>query len=332
MNEPTHLSWNNFLASVYVAGQQRTHRISSSPQIEIFGDGVRGKIGIWLEISAESQIPDQLRRLSFISIRPISKRGKELLEVSCLDPELNRQFYFFAVALADRIVHSGESPIEAFTEELESFASLASEKSLLSIEKQIGLIGELLILEQIIRNDGPAGIQAWVGPTGDPHDFRMRDLEFEVKTTSGTRRIHRISNLTQLMPSPHSSLFVVSVVLGPAGKDNGFSLATKVEDLRELLKPHAENLKVFERYLQSVGYKSKFHAHYSRAFSLRRPLAIIPVNSLFPVVTVSTLSRALGEMAHRIDHLEYDVNVEGLESEEGSSSYSAVIQWTKNLE
>ena len=327
MKQQIHLSWDNFLTSIYVSGQQRVHCVSSSPEINIFGDGIRDQIGIWLEVPDGLHIPDEFRRLSFLSVRSVSHNGKEMLEIACLSSEINRQFYVFAITLADRVLQSRESPIEAFANELVSFASLAKEKLLLSIEKQIGLLGELLVLERMILSEGPLATEAWVGPQGEPHDFKVGNLEFEVKTTSGTRRIHRVSNLAQLMPSLGCSLFFLSVVLGPGGKDNGFSLATKIETIERLLKENAECLKRFVRNMEALGYESAYHAQYSRVFALRRPLAIIPVGDGFPVITLKTLNLAMGEIAHRIDHLEYDVNVEGLEYEEGSTVYTTVFPW-----
>lgn len=327
MKDQIHLSWDNFLASIYVAGQQRVHCVRSSPEINIFGDGIRDQIGIWLEVPEALHIPDQLRRLSFLSVRSISHDGKQILEIACLSSEIHRQFYLFAIALADRVMQSGESPMEAFAKELESFASLAKEKLLLSIERQIGLLGELLALKRMILCDGPLATKAWVGPQGEPHDFRVGNLEFEVKTTSGTRRIHRVSNLSQLMPSLGCSLFLLSVVLGPGGKDNGFSLADEIDSIKLLLKENTECLNRFVLSLENLGYESAYHTQYSRVFILRRPLAIIPVDHGFPVITVKTLTSAMGEVAHRIDHLEYDVNVEGLEHEEGSTIYKRVFPW-----
>jgi hypothetical protein len=327
MKEQVHLSWENFLSSIFLQGQQRVHCVSSSPEIDIFGDGIRDRIGIWVEVPHGLHIPDQIQLLSFLSVRLVSHNRKELLEIACLSPKFNRQFYVFATALADRVLQSGESPIEAFAKELESFASLAREKLLLSIEKQIGLLGELLVLKRMILSDGPRAIQSWVGPQGEPHDFKVGSLEFEVKTTSGTRRIHRISNLAQLMPSLGCSLFCLSVVLGPAGKDNGFSLATEIETIELLLKENAEYSKRFLMNVEVLGYERAYHTQYSRVFALRRPLAIVPVDFSFPVVTLKTINFALGKVAHRIEHLEYDVNVEGLEHEEGSTVYTTVFPW-----
>ena len=85
----------------------------------------------------------------------------------------------------------------------------------------------------------------------------------------------------------------------------------------------------FQTALESLGYSSLEHSHYNRAFALRRPLAIIPVDSQFPAVTSSALLILLGKEAHRIDRFVYDINVEGLEGEEGTSLYASAFPYSE---
>jgi len=329
MKKQKHLSWDNFLSTIFIQGQQRVHRISRSPQIEVFGDGINDRIGIWLELTGNANIPEQASRLASVSINRVTRGEKSFLEIVSLSSAINRQFYLFVIAVADRILESNQIASEAVALELESFAALLQEKLFLSIERQLGLLGELLVLDRMIATDGPKATKAWIGPRGEPHDFRVGNHEFEVKSTSGTRRIHTINNLTQLAASPDCSLFILSVLLGPAGKDSGFSLAMKVEATQLLLKDSHDCGKLFMDNLELAGYSSRDHSQYTRAFDLRRPLALIPVDSNFPVITGQTLKNAIGEIAHRIDHFEYDVNVEGLESEEGTELYSTMFPWPK---
>jgi hypothetical protein len=329
MKDHKHLSWDNFVSSVLVKGQQRVHRISNSPVIEVFGDGINDRVGIWLETSADVNIPEQAKRLALVSIQTVARGEESFLEIVSSSGLINRQFYLFATAVADRVLQLNQSPSEAVALELQCFAALLEEKSLLSIERQLGLIGELIVLERMISIDGPQAMEAWIGPLREPHDFRVMNYEFEVKSTAGTRRIHTIHNLTQLTISPGCSLFIISVLLGPGGKAGGFSLATKIESIQKLLKDSVHQEKQFRDRLESCGYSSRDHSHYNRAFSLRRPLALVPIDSRFPTITSASLQDLLGKEAHRIDRFVYDVNVDGLESEEGTQLYTEVFPWTE---
>jgi hypothetical protein len=327
MEQRKHLSWDNFLSSILVKGQQRVHRVSNSPLIEIFGDGIKNTVGIWIECSDATIVPEQARRLASMSIQTIKRDQKSFLEVASSSSLINREFYLFATAIADRVLESRQSPGEAIASELRCFTALFEEKRLLSIERQLGLIGELIVLERMLFTDGPDALRAWIGPQGEPHDFRVGHNEFEVKASAGTRRIHTIHNLTQLIASPGSRLFIMSILLGPAGKDGGFSLATKIESVLRSLSGAPDGQLQFQTALKSVGYSDRDHSHYDRSFALRRPLAVVPINSGFPAVTASSLLSLLGQEAHRIDRFAYDVNIEGLESEEGTSLFASAFPY-----
>jgi hypothetical protein len=185
----------------------------------------------------------------------------------------------------------------------------------------------LIVLERMLSADGSGAIAAWIGPHGEPHDFRVGNSEFEVKTTISTRRIHTIHNLTQLRASPGCTVFIVSILLGPPGKDSGFSLAKKIDSINNKLKGSPKEKKDFLTALESNGYSSVDHAQYDRLFALRRPIAVVPIDSQFPTITSSTLQALLGQEAHRIDRFVYDVNVEGLESEEDTDVYRTAFPW-----
>ena len=327
MNKRKYLSWENFLASVVVTAQQRVHRISRSPLIELFWDGDRQTAGLWIESTSSPDVSEGAKRLASIAIAVIERYGLTFLEIRTTSPIINREFYLFANAIADRILETGQTAAEAIAFELASFGALFEQKQILSIERQIGLLGELLVLERVISIEGPDAIDAWIGPQGEPHDFRIAQKEIEVKTSAGTRRIHTINNLTQLMPSPGSSLFIISILLGAPGQHTGFSLANKIDSISKSLTSSPNHHRQFQRGLESVGYSHTDLAHYERRFTLRRPLAVIPIDHKFPTITSSSLSTLFSQDANRIDKLVYDVNVEGLESEEGTSLFQSVFPY-----
>src|SRR6185295_5802854 len=136
------------------------------------------------------QMPSELSALAFISARIVTKDSRELLEVSTDTPSIQRQFYHFALAVAERLTVERRPATEAVAMELQCFAELLAEKPLLGIERQIGLLGELLFLKRLLDAGEAAALSSWVGPSGEPHDFRTAQREFEVKTTVSTRRVH----------------------------------------------------------------------------------------------------------------------------------------------
>jgi hypothetical protein len=92
MKEHQHLSWENFMSSVLVKGQQRVHRISSSPLIEIFGDGINDRVGIWLESITSGNIPEQVQRLASVSVQTVERDETLFLEIVSSSGLINRHF------------------------------------------------------------------------------------------------------------------------------------------------------------------------------------------------------------------------------------------------
>lgn len=321
-----HLSWENFRSSILVPGEERVHRASDSPLIEIFGDGMRNRVGVWLEVPDGSDIPQDILKLAFVharaTTRAVKKKPIPVLELAVNASTLCRQFYHFAVATTERVLVERRPSLEAVVLELQSFAELLQETPLLGIERQLGLLGELLAIERLVMTGGPNALDAWIAPLHEPHDFRLGRSEYEVKTTVCPQRVHTIHGAEQLEPTKGCKLFLLSVMLGPAGKGDGFSLATKVQDISAQFTPTPSRSRQFMEALRTCGFRDIDSAHYSRRFALRRPLAIVPVDAAFPAITRRVVQRALGTaLATRIEELQYDVNLEGLEIEEGTPRF-----------
>lgn len=317
------LSWDNFRATVLSHGEQRVHRVSSSPFIEIFGDGVRNRVGICVEISKKTELPPDLGRLSAIEAKVYTSGAQRFLELAAIGTALQKQFYHFATAVSERILDEETSPIDAVMAELECFAALLDEKASLSLERQIGLLGELVFLEHLIIKWGPGALDSWIGPSGEPHDFRRADMEFEVKTTISPYRTHTIHGEEQLVPSMHCTLRLISILLGPGGMSGGFSLSDKVDQLKEQL-PNSFHSRFLDS-LRSVGFRDSDRAQYDRTFSLRKPIGLVKVEPPCPVLTRESMRTVLGESEQRIGAIQYDISVDGLEYLAGSPEFEMLL-------
>lgn len=319
------LSWENFRSTVFRRGQQRVHRVTDSPYIEVFGDGVRDRIGIWLEVPAGTPAPLEVSKLAFITAHTFSREGRELLEIATATPSLHRQFYHFAIAVAERVTVEKRPAPEAVSLELQCFADLLEEKPLLGIERQLGLLGELMFLERLVAKGGLVALDSWVGPMGEPHDFRIEGREFEVKTTVSPRRIHTIHGTEQLVPSKGCSLYLISILLGPPGASDGFSLSDTVARLSEQFAAVPSRLNQFTAGLAAAGFRDADSPQYTRQFAMRRPLGLACVDDTFPAITRPTIQSALGPLAPRIESLQYEVDIEGLEYEEGTMDFEGML-------
>jgi hypothetical protein len=217
------------------------------------------------------------------------------------------------------------APIEAVQQELRCFTDLLDERPILGTDRQLGLLGELLFLERLMKRIGPAALDAWLGPLGEPHDFRVWINEFEVKTTIAPHRIHTVNGLEQLVASHGCTLYLVSVLLGPAGAEGGFSLADKVSQLSSSFSALPDRKEAFTAALDACGLHMADVQHYTRRFALRRPFGVATVDQSFPALSRPLIQRAIGPLATRIEGVHYEVNIEGLESEDGTPAFEAAF-------
>jgi hypothetical protein len=155
---------------------------------------------MWIEVPEDTVVSADLSRLAAIRIGLLQKDRRQYLEVSTSAGSLQKQFYHFATAVAERIAVEARPVVDAVQLELQCFVDLLEQKPVLGIERQIGLIGELLVLQHLIAGSGTDLLDAWIAPTPEPHDFRVGISEFEVKTTVAPRRIHTVHGAEQLVP------------------------------------------------------------------------------------------------------------------------------------
>jgi len=253
-----------------------------------------------------------LTRLLNLDVSNVHLEGRDCLKMVCSSQNLFREAYLLYLAVIDRATRNEETATVALTEELKAIESLFGQHSVLSIEKQIGLFGELFVLSRLLDIHGSSAINAWTGPLSEPHDFRIGDLQLEVKTTSRRNRIHRIHGLMQTVPSPGCSLAIVSLTIGIAGSQAGHTLPELVSMLETKLGDNAKMQKQIYKLLGEVGYRDEDSGHYDRSWSLRQSARIVNVNTRFPSITPELLQTSLGTNMNRIEYVEYEVNMDGM--------------------
>lgn len=256
-----------------------------------------------------------------------SVEGKRVLELATFAPELFHGFYLFAVLVAEHIEERGEDVLNAVRRAQHIFGQLLLKRSLMSEERQIGLMGELCFLQGILRRYGNAGFGAWVGPAGERHDFRIDNSEIEVKSTTAATRRHRINGVGQLEASPGKTLYVLSFQFEIAGMGGGHTLAGRIEAVRKLLMDDMERKISFEQYLKALGYDDADAPLYMQSYQLRSRPVLVPVNEDCPKVTGEELGKAVRQdLVARISAVEYEVDFSGLGYHEGSKHFAEVLQ------
>ena len=108
----------------------------------------------------------------------------------------------------------------------------------LSAKRQLGLLGELTVLDQLMLPNVPAraAVEGWVGPERGPKDFELGHVSVEAKAHKPGRIGEiRISSLDQLRRSASSDLFLCVTAISPSGSNPGVTVTSESGRVRERL-------------------------------------------------------------------------------------------------
>ena len=155
-------------------------------------------------------------------------------------------FVGVAALIVDELLRNGfESNPQAAFVLSEPLIEMALERAGVSDETVLGLLGELIVLEQALVLHRSTGMRrrvldAWTGYQRASRDFIGDHVSVEVKATARNKSRHHISNLDQvslrLPPGGAGTerLFLVSVGLVPI-QASGRSIASQTERICDLL-------------------------------------------------------------------------------------------------
>jgi hypothetical protein len=249
-----------------------------------------------------------------------------MLEVSCGAPSLFKEFFLFTTNLADLVQVNRTPPIDALEIAVRSWNRLLQKVAGLSEEEELGLIGELWLLERLLAGQGPEAIASWVGPAGENHDFRYGSVEIEVKTTSQADRVHLINGTHQLEASQGHDLFLLSLHVQMAGGQTGFSLCELLTSCRARLDSDGPSTLQFNRMLVQIGVGPEDEQRYQRRFNMRSHPVLVDVVAECPRLTAEVLRGALTNAGYqRLRGIRYAINVDGLGVPDGAAEFARVI-------
>ena len=145
---------------------------------------------------------------------------------------------------------------------------LGTEPTVLSSERQRGLVAELLLLRRLLQlgrqnGVGPQSVlDRWWGPTGGKRDFAATGVAIEVKSTALNVRSHHISSIDQLEPlsdGEHVYLYSMGIKSEPTFERK---LPTYIHDVvEEMVTPSGRRdtsaIDGLKTKLASIGYDSQ---------------------------------------------------------------------------
>jgi Putative PD-(D/E)XK family member, (DUF4420) len=305
------------------AGAPKRYGIAPKSRLFLQVDPSARWLGLLVPWRETDQMPVSPLREIKIASRTID--DDLFLSVGTDSRELFQQCYSFLLTVADAI-DGGQPAALALAQELKSWEALLKPAARLTKEDEIGLFGELWTLHRLISFLGSNAIEGWVAIDTESHDFRFGNVDLEVKTTVSNERLHFIHSLAQVVPLDGHALYLLSIQIAPAGIGNGLTLPEAILVLHSRFN-HDPNLQsLFNRVIETRGYRQSDAAQYPTRFRLRRGAALIPVDASFPAVTPAAITRLLGpDRASRTDRFQYMVKLDGLGFGDGSPEFVSII-------
>jgi hypothetical protein len=319
-----HLRWELFATRIE-DGPPSLEPIEGSPKTVLFIEPGGVRIGVRF-YTKNADIPAS--PLAEVAIRALGAGRSEMLEVSTANRLLFREFYGFCCTVADRVQLDGQPAAKAVAETLRAWAALIRQKSLLSLEQQVGLMGELLFLKRLASTiSWKAAAESWRGPEAQEHDFTLNKIDIEVKTTLAERRLHQIESMTQLLPKLNRPLVLVSIQLTPSTGKDSLSLSQLVASVLATASTEAPgSVDSLREQLTWIGWSDDDAPTYGQRHQLRTAFAAIPVDGSCPAIVPATLSAALDvNLRSRIERLSYVIDVDGLGELDGTKAFNKLV-------
>jgi hypothetical protein len=228
--------------------------------------------------------------LAHVQVESVVYQGERFLEVSTVDERLVVDGYSMLTAIADRIQLDGQPALAALEETLGTWRAILAARVRMPVEAEVGLVGELIVLEALLSTESPPPVSCWKAVHGEEHDFGLRDADLEVKTTSGERRQHWIHGLGQLLATAATPLWLLSIQVTRGGAGPGRTLPELVGNVIAAAAP--EQRDELRQRLASVGWCPEDSDLFADRWRLRSMPAAFLVDDSFPRLTVDQLTAA----------------------------------------
>lgn len=234
---------------------------------------------------------------------------REFVELECRRPALNDVFSTMVAEILNLLDSNSTRPDIKAGNVLNRWRSFfrAEANRTLDLNRTVGLLGELVILEDIV-SQGSADVGSWTGPDMLRHDFTLPSGSIEVKTTTaGTGWQVVIHGERQLANPPRGELWMAAVRLEVSPEGNR-SLKDQIERLKNV---GIDESVLWEKLNQLDINESPAEQLERYRFNLVEKVAFL-VDSEFPRLTADLFPE--GGLPDRISDLRYRIDLNGFSS------------------
>lgn len=254
-----------------------------------------------------SEQRDDSSRGILVEVRPYIYNNRERLycDISCRLTDLNDIFSEVADDMISELLRESDvSPYTVCIRVLERWRQLIERvpSETLSLQKQAGLLSELLILRDLAEFS-PGALGSWAGPEGGRHDFISSEADIEVKSSThpNSLRAH-VQSLDQLDQAEPAALYLHFVSFrAPTGQ--GLTIPDLIAELKDLGINSAD---LYQK-LSSVGYSAADQKVYSRSrFEIIQRVSFRVDQPGFPRLIPDSIS---GDLPVGVEKVSYDVDL-----------------------
>lgn len=259
-----------------------------------------------MSVSKNIQIPE-LRNYRFrgVEIFLIEDNDTYELNIYLLDNDLKAVFCLFIQNILEEIysIISEQEAILKTIEVISKWKKLFDKIGFdgLSIERQKGLIGELLFINLLLdRNKNSFYvINAWTASDFGDKDFIFGTIGVEIKFSSSKNPNLAITSERQLDTQNIEKLFLI-LYTSEEVKENGFTLNTLIQQIRQKLSMVPDTLEFFNEKLFLLGYFEDDADNYNKMFSIKKSFNYI-ISSDFPKINKSNIPLGIYNISYSIE-------------------------------
>ena len=177
---------------------------------------------------------------------------------------------------------------------------LSDKDILMSPERQQGLYGELLFLEECLEELGESAISHWAGSNDETHDFYIASNAVEVKTT-GTQAPYfaHISSEYQLDNSDVPGKLFLRFYALRKSQSTGDKLPEIIARIRQHLLASQNTLQQFNSKIQKYGYLDEVAEHYTTGYFVRDHY-YFGVSSGFPRIIKQDIPAGISDLSYAV--------------------------------
>ena len=202
------------------------------------------------------------------------------------------------------------------------YLEIICDRDILSIDQQTGLAAELLFLESVLNaaeglgGTPEAAVASWTGWDSASRDFKGAGIAVEVKASRGSKRVHWVRPMYQLLADPAGGpeeVYVSSVGL-QTDRSRSFKLLTVVD--RVLKRVSGVAADTLTKNLAVYGGRQGFNLAHRRQYELEPGFLVTLPATLYRVDTLRDILRPESfegsAPPDRVSDIRYRVNLEGV--------------------